>query len=274
MLAAYLNSLRESFNRRMGLILIGLAVVLAISFNMIVHIKPLPNGMSMVLFGQKMLGPGSLATPALLITEVRIVGIGASVLFWVLLSILATAPLLASTLDRGWLELTLSKGVSRWEIFLGRYLGGVTLYLLSVIIATVPLAIRVQIMTGEKIWVLFPALLIETFAFASLLSLAALGSVPQMGAAPPILLSLVVSIISPILAFRQQGIYQLLTSNTSHFIVDWMYRILPKTSELDGMCTDFIQEHHVVSWYPFWSTGIFTVVVLALTLWLLHRKSL
>lgn len=272
MLAAYLNSLRESFNRRMGLVLIGLAIVLAITLNLIIHVKPLLDGTTMVMLGQRMLGPGSMATPALLITEMRLVGV--SGFFWALLSILATAPLLASTLDRGWLELTLSKGVSRWEIFMGRYLGGVTLYLVSVLVATLPLAIRLRFATGVSIWPLFIAILIEAFGFAALLSLAATASVPQLGAAPPILLSLVVSIISPILAYRDKGLYQLLTSNTSHFIVDWMYRILPKTAELETMATDFIQEHHVATWYPFWTTGVFIVIVMALSLWLLHRKSL
>jgi ABC-type transport system involved in multi-copper enzyme maturation permease subunit len=270
MIAAYFNSLKEAFNRRMGAVLIGLAAVMAIALNWVVHIRPLPGGESMILLGNKMLGPASIATPGLLTIEVQLAG----GFFWLLLSILATAPLLSATLDRGWLELTFSKGVSRWELMVGRYLGGVTLYLVSVIIAMMPLAIRLWVATHTSPMPFVLTMLIQSFAFASLLSLAALASVPQMGAAPPILLSLAMSIISPILAFRERGIYQLLTSNTSRFILDWMYRIFPKTSELEAMSTTYLQDHHVQTWFPFWTTGVFTIVVMALTLWALHRKSL
>ncbi|HLX00127.1 MAG TPA: hypothetical protein VKR82_15915 [Candidatus Acidoferrales bacterium] len=270
MYASYLNSLLEAFSRRMGLVLIGFALMWAVVFNLLVHFIPLKDGSSMVYLAQRMMGPGSLAQPALL-------GIGAEItggLFWMLLSILAAAPLLSSTLDRGWLELTLSKGTARWRVFLGRYLGGCTLYLASVVIACMPLEVRFWWKTGIGPWPLLVAMLIQTFIFASLLSLAALAAVPQMGPAPPILLSLMVAILSPVLAARKIGLYQILTSNWSRELIDWMYRILPKTQELQGASTIFIRDRAIQSWYPFWSTGIFMAVMIALALWLLHRKSL
>ena len=55
--------------------------------------------------------------------------------------------------------------------------------------------------------------------------------------------------------------------------VDWAYRILPKCSELQDLCASFIQSGKIASWWPVWSTGVFTLVVVGLTLWLLHRKS-
>lgn len=270
MYASYVNSLMEAFSRRMGLVLIGFAVVWTIIINWIVHFIPLKDGTSMISLGPRMLGPASLGVPAVLGIGIEITG----GIFWMLISILAAAPLLASTLDRGWLELTLSKGTSRWRVFGGRYLGGCTLYLASVVIANVPLAVRFWWKTGISPWPLLVALLIQTFAFASLLSLAALASVPQMGAAPPILLGMMVSILAPVLAARKLGLYQLLTSAWSRFLVDWLYRILPKTQELQGICTVYIRDHTVEAWYPFWTTGLFTVVVMGLALWMLHRRSL
>jgi hypothetical protein len=270
MFAAYVNSLHEAFNRRMGLILVGLGILLAGALNWIVHIRPLPGGDTMVLFGNRMLGPGSLATPAIYTSELQIIG----ELFWILLSILAAAPLLASTLDRGWLELTLSKGTARWKIFLGRYFGGVSLYLAASLLAMLPLAIRMAIVTHTSIWSFIVAMLIQTYSFAALLSLAALACLPQLGPAPPVLLGIFASILAPVLQYRERGLYQVLTGSLSRHVLDWAYKIMPKTTELLGMGVTLIQEHHVDSWWPFWSTGVFTAVTLSLTLWVLQRKSL
>ena len=56
-------------------------------------------------------------------------------------------------------------------------------------------------------------------------------------------------------------------------VVDWAYRILPKSSELVDICASYVQGGKIVSWWPLWSTGLFTLAVLGLTLWLLERKS-
>jgi ABC-type transport system involved in multi-copper enzyme maturation permease subunit len=268
MLAAYLFSLRDAFNRRMALVLIGLSVVLTIVFIWITKVKYLPG--PVIFLGPRLFWAADRGVPSVL----SIVMVAISGVLWTLLGILAAAPVLSSTLDKGWVELTLSKGTSRWQILLGSYFAGVTMYFTAIVVAIVPVAVELWWRTKVSSWPLGVSILLQTFSFAALLALAAFATLPRLGAVLPILLAMAVYIVSAILAQRERLLYQFITSNVWHLVLDWLYRILPKTSEISGMAASHIQGQGITSWWPIWSTGIFLVVILSLTAWLLHRKSL
>jgi hypothetical protein len=79
---------------------------------------------------------------------------------------------------------------------------------------------------------------------------------------------------APVLANRKQMLFSLITSSWWQGVFNWAYRILPKPSELMNASTGYIQFGSVGGWFPFWTTGIFVVVMLGLTMLLLERKSL
>jgi ABC-type transport system involved in multi-copper enzyme maturation permease subunit len=268
MIPTFWNSLREAVHRRVALVLLGIAVLITIAFNLVVHVRTLPDGGSAIALGAMRLGPAVLAVPAVLAAELSQAGT-----LWFLLAIFAAAPSLASTVEKGWLEMTLSKGTSRRAVFLGQYLAGVVLYSAMFLVATFPLAIRLWWTTGVETWPVIITLLIETFSFAALLSVAALASLLQKGVALPIMATAAIWFLSPWLAKRQQSYYVFFTSHAARSVLDWVYRILPKCSELDDLCASFIRDGRIASWWPFWSTAIFAFAVLALTLRQLDRKS-
>ena len=269
MFAAYIHSVRESINKRMALVLIGLAVLFAVILFFFINIKPMNDGSSMIFAGPHMLGPASLAAPAAYSAEVSITG-G----LWLFLAIFASVPLLVSMLEKGWVELTLTKGVARWRILLGCYFSGLTLYIMTLCVAMLPTAIWLWVKTGVSCKALVVAILIETLGFASLMSLAALASMTRSGAALPIMLAVFVDILSPVLANREKGLFSLVTSPGWRGFTTWTYRILPKPFDLVTASTDYIQYRTHGTWFPFWSTGLFIIVMMGLTMWLLHRKSL
>ncbi|MGB9067818.1 MAG: hypothetical protein WCC21_04555 [Candidatus Acidiferrales bacterium] len=268
MFATYLNSLHESMSRRVALVLFGVAILIAITFNAVVHVRTLPGGAMMILVGAQPPAPPAIAVPSMLESILRATGS-----LWVLLAIFAAAPLLTATLEKGWLELTFSKGTVRWKIFLGRFLAGLTLYSLMFVLATLPVALRLWWMTGIGTWQMGIALLIQTFGFAALLAVAALVTLPQKGVALPVIAAAAIWLLTPSLAMRQETFYHIFSSHVMRGIIDWTYRILPKCSELEDMCVSFVQGRTITSWWPVWSTGVFTLMVLGTTLWLLGRKS-
>lgn len=268
MIAAYLNSLGEAVNRRMGLVMLGLSAIVAVVFNWIVRLVPLRDGSTMIMFGNRMLGPDKIAAPALFKTEAQFTG-G----LWLLLGIFAAAPLLSSTLDKGWTELTLSKGTARWRILVGRYFGGITLYFLALMITTMPLAVRIWLKTGVQPGALLISALIQCLGFGALMAVAALVTLPQTGIAVPIMVAVVVQVASPFLAQRQQIFYPIFSSQAVRGIFDWMYRILPKCYELSDLSASYIDTAFIANWWPVWSTAAFLAAVMGLTMWLLHRKS-
>src|SRR5580704_15039489 len=136
MLAAYIHSLREAINKRMALVLIGMALLFAVLLFFLISVKPLNDGTSVILLGKRMLGPASMAVPAAITAEIQITG-G----LWLFLAIFASVPLLVSTLEKGWVELTLTKGTARWKVLLGSYFSGLTLYALTLGVAMLPTAL-------------------------------------------------------------------------------------------------------------------------------------
>jgi len=268
MWTTYLNSLHESMSRRVAMVLVGVALLVAVAFNSIVHLHKSAQGAPTIAVGTQPPVAPAIAVPAVLESEVRATGA-----VWLLLAIFAAAPLLTATLEKGWLELTFSKGTARWKIFAGRFLGGLTLYSLTFALATLPVAARLWWLTRVETWQIGVALLIQTFSFAALLSVAALVTLPQKGVALPVIAATALWVLSPSLAKRQETYYQLFSSHFAREVVDWAYRILPKCSELEDLCVSFIQSDKIASWWPVWSTGLFMISILGLTLWLLRRKS-
>jgi ABC-type transport system involved in multi-copper enzyme maturation permease subunit len=268
MFATYLNALHESLSRRVAWVLLGVAILVAVGFNSVVHVRTLPGDGTTIVAGTQSSAPPAIAVPALLESELRATGT-----LWLLLAIFAAAPLMTATLEKGWLELTFSKGTSRWRIFTGRFLAGLTLYSLTFLVAAFPLAARLWWRTGIATWQVGVALLIQTFSFAALLSVAALVTLPQKGVALPIIALVTIWVLSPTLANRQETFYRIFSSHLARDIVDWGYRILPKCAELEDFCVSLIQGGRISSWWPIWSTAVFTVCVFGLTLWQLERKS-
>jgi ABC-type transport system involved in multi-copper enzyme maturation permease subunit len=268
MFATYLNSLHETLSRRVALVLFGVAILVAVAFNWLVHVRPLAEGRSELVIGAQLAAPSTIAVPEVLQSELRATGA-----LWILFSIFAAAPLLSSTLEKGWLELVFSKGTPRSRIFMGRYLAGLSIYSASFTLAVFPLALRLWWQTHVPTWQVGPALLLETLSMAALLSVAALVALPQKGVTLPIIASVAIWILSPALANRQATFYRLFASHGMREIVDGAYHILPKCSELVDVSGSFIEIGKITSWQPIWSTGFFALTVLAITVWLLERKS-
>ena len=269
MFAAYMHSVREAVNKRMALVLIGMAVLFATILYLLINITPMKDGTSMIFLGRHMLGPATLAVPAAQAQEVQITGS-----LWLLLSIFASVPLVVAALEKGWVELTLTKGVGRWKVLLGCYFSGLTLYAATLCVAMLPIATWLWIKTGVGFKPLLVAILIESLGFDSLMALATWASLTRTGAALPIMLAVFMYLFTPVLANRQQMLFQLISSPGWQGVFNWAYRILPKPSELMGSATNYIQFGHISNWFPFWSTGVFIVAMMGLTIWMLHRKNL
>jgi hypothetical protein len=269
MIASYLHSVREAIHRRMALVLIGMAILVAYLIFHIITLKPMPNGDPMLFMGRLALGPASLAVPAVLAQEVKITG-G----LWLFLAIFASTPLLVAALEKGWVELTLTKGVPRWRVFLGAYFGGLTLYAVTLGMATLPTAIWLWAKTGVGILPLVIAIGLQVFGFAALMALAAFVCTTRTGVALPIIVAVIIDFFSPLLANRDRTFFLFFTSDWTRGIINWVYRILPKNSEIVSVSESYLQYHKLGASWPFWSTGVFIVVTLALTMWVLHRKSL
>ena len=76
------------------------------------------------------------------------------------------------------------------------------------------------------------------------------------------------------LLMNRQGLYtDYIKSEFAQRALDWLYYVLPKCWELNFAAAAFIQSSAISTSWPLWTTGLFTLATLTLTLWLLERKS-
>jgi hypothetical protein len=268
MWATYWDALQEVGGRRVLLSLFGLGLVIGFLINRPFRFDTI-NGVDVIYQGPVNMGPWPLSVPATLAQISGFTG-----MFWIVLWLIAGGPLFVLTLERGWRELTFSKGTPRWQILLGRYLATTTLFVVIVLMTNAPLAARLWWHTGVSTWHIVIAVLIQAFSFTSLLAVAALASTTgEGGVTMPIVAPLGVIGLSGLL-YNRSGLYpDYITSELARRALDFLYTIFPKCMELDRTAAAFIQSSSIPTSWPVWTTGLFTLATLAFAGWVLERRS-
>jgi ABC-type transport system involved in multi-copper enzyme maturation permease subunit len=268
MLTVFWHTLRESVHRRMGLVLIVFAVLLPAAQLAFIRFETQADG-SMIAYAGRFVHRD---VPKFVQSNLQgLLQMTASL--WVFLGIFAGASLLSSYLERGATDLLLSKGVPRWQFFLGRWLGALGLFVLVIAVMNGGTAMYYWARTGVEPWRFLASLLLPTLSMAAALALMALGSLAQPNTGLLIVVAFLQMSFSQLLFSRQQGLYTVITAQWARTLIDWAYRILPKNFELVRDANRFLGTGVLDSWWSVWSTGVFIIVVLGASLWFLHRKS-
>ncbi len=269
MMAIFLRAFPELISRRVGMVLVGLALLMPALhiYGWSRSLERLPDG-SFVVHA----GPTAMPVHDFLRSDLSNQLTFAHT-FWVLLAIFATAPALTTFQERGWAELLFSKGLRRWEVLLGRYLAGLTAFAVALFfICGVP-ALYVWWTTGITQYRFFTGLGLTLLSFASLLSLMALVSVLQVNAALLVMVGFVQFTFARFLATRGE-LYVLIPWDWLKTLLDWLYYLLPKNAGLQRAATTYLTTATFVSWWLLWTTAVFAVAALAAACVLLQRKNI
>lgn len=270
MLTVLVQTLHESLYRRMGVVLLAVSLLIPgiYLYYWISNAERLPTG-EVVL----RVGPRNAPIPAEMFVRGNFRGfLEIANTLWFFLGIFAAAPLMTTFMEKGWVEMLLSKGVARWQMLLGRYVAALLVYVAALFITYVVPALYVWQTTGITQYRFLASIGITIFSFTATLALMTLLGVGQPNQALLVIVGFVQVTLSRLLAERAT-FYPLIPYQWVKTTIDWIYRLFPKSSELQRMATDYFAKATIESWWPFWSTGVFTVVTLTLALWVFHRKS-
>lgn len=188
------------------------------------------------------------------------------------LSIFSASSFIPNMLEKGNIDILLAKPISRTEIILGKFLGGVIIVTLN--IAYLIIGIWILIIAKFGIWdasILYSILTIS-FTFSVLYSLIILiGILTQSSIIAMIISYLIFFIISPILNARN-SISIFITDKLVNQIIDIFYYIVPKTSELGSITTDLVIGYKIDSYQPFVTSLIFLILNLYLSIIIFNKK--
>lgn len=169
----------------------------------------------------------------------------------VIFGVIATAGIIPSIMDRGTIDLYLSKPIARWELLLGKSLGAVAVVFLNILYFLgamwLIVGIKIGIWNAHLIWAVFQL----TFLFACLFCLVLLLGVVSRSSALPILGAfLYLLVVGAILEHREQSLYRISENVIYRGILDGLYYLLPQLSALKKSVSDQIMGN-AFDWKPF-----------------------
>ncbi|HZN03921.1 MAG TPA: ABC transporter permease [Candidatus Polarisedimenticolia bacterium] len=174
----------------------------------------------------------------------------------VMLAVFATASLVPHMLEKGTIDLLLSKPVSRPVLFVSRYLGALLVAGANLFYFVGGVGVILAIKTGVWNGGFFLSGLLMTVYFGALLAFLVLIGVLLRSTTIGIMSAAAVYFVSLIVAFPHANADwpALLTSKPARWgtqaVVEVLYHALPRTLELGNMVTALVMQRPVASWMP------------------------
>jgi ABC-type transport system involved in multi-copper enzyme maturation permease subunit len=196
-----------------------------------------------------------------------------SYLLVLIFCIISSASFIPSLVDKGNVDLILSKPLSRFTILMSKYLGAVIFVGVSLVyfIGTVWLILSLK--SGYWNFNFLFTILSLTFAFGVMYSIVVLIGLTLQSSVLAILANLfLLFVLCPLLAARETVIFTFVTSDVARFIINFFYYIFPKPGEINDITIRLIAGEHVASWQAVITSFLFCVVVMAYSTYYFSKK--
>jgi ABC-2 type transport system permease protein len=203
--------------------------------------------------------------------EVAMINI--SYLLIITFCLISVSSFIPSMLEKGNIDLLLSKPVSRTKIILAKFLGGVLLIFLSLVYLIGFVWLILSLKSGFWHIPFLYSIIWLTISFAVIYSLIILIGLISQSSILSILISLfLVFIICPLLAVREDVIFSLITNSTAQFVINFFYYILPKTSDINNITMEMITGEPIKSYMPVYSSLLFMLTALSASVLYFKKK--
>ena len=193
------------------------------------------------------------------------------------LSIFATASILPNTMEKGSIDLLLSKPVSSHEILAGKIAGSLLIVFLNIVYYIIGMWLIFGVRTG--FWNMgFLAVTVSiTYTFVVLYGpMLVIGIASRSSALTIILLYVFLFLLSPILEGRE-AISQLASSDALKTILDIVYYPLPKPDALSNLSNNLVLNpasswSSVIDFMPVWTSALSALGFYTLAFYLFRKK--
>jgi len=191
-----------------------------------------------------------------------------------LLAIFSTASFIPNMLEKGNIDLLLSKPVSRPQLLFGKFLGGFLVVLLNLTFLVAGVWLVIAVRFGAFNFPFLTIILSVSFTFAVLYSIMILlGVVTQGSMAGMMVAYFIFLILSPLLSAGRNQLGEFITSDILKGIIDFFYYIIPKTAELMGNITiDLALGKGINNWQPVLTSFAFMAAAITYAVYIFNKK--
>jgi ABC-type transport system involved in multi-copper enzyme maturation permease subunit len=175
-------------------------------------------------------------------------------------------------LEKGSIDLLLSKPVSRSQIILGKFFGGSLMVLVNVAYLMIGIWFLIGLKFGAWDASMLYTIVSITFAFMVLYAMIILIGIATRSSVLAMMLTyLIFFIFSPLLLARDK-IYMLFDNKLLEYIIDGVYYILPKTQELGIITGGIAQGDGITDYQPILTSLLFLILNLFLSIIIFNKK--
>ncbi len=218
----------------------------------------------------------TMATDMIMVSVLDIFWTVVSVMLYfmtVCVGVFATTGFITSQMEKGTIDLLLSKPVPRWLYIIGRYVGSVSIILLEVIWFVIGMWCVVSLSTGTWHVAFLASIFFIMLGFAGIYSVVVLISVLSRSSALSIVIGIGLYFISLLIA-GAKGIEKLVSTeskSTLSYIADVLYYVFPQTSDMSGNMKNAILGNPI-EWMPVALILGLTTVYISLSVYAFNKK--
>jgi ABC-type transport system involved in multi-copper enzyme maturation permease subunit len=264
-LALILGTLREAIAKKIFIGFFAISTIIILVFLFVVNVDSV-EGMVDVM--------GSSGDDAMkhLVIGFQIVMLEISHLLIITFCLISVSSFIPSMLEKGNIDLLLSKPISRANIILGKFTGGVILVFLSVVYLIGFVWLILSAKSGYWHFPFLYSILWLTLSFAVIYSLVIFLGLTTRSTILTIIITLfLVFVITPFLAGRE-NIFTIINNDVIKFIINFFYYIFPKPLDIDKICANIITGEPIKSYQPLITSLLFMIAMLSVSILYFKKK--
>ena len=262
------STLREAMSKKVFLFFMGISAVVLI-IQLIIF--------SLISADQliKAVDPMGLKIPMhQIVSSFEMMVVSPLAVLGLLLAIFSSSSFIPTMLEKGNIDLLLSKPVSRTELVLGKYLGGLLVVFINVFFLVFGVWLIISIKFGFWDPAFLSISLVITFTFAVLYSIIVLFGIITQGSVFGMMMAyFTFLILSPLLLNVKEKFLVAIDNVLLKNLIITCYYIVPKTSELMGsQLINITAGKEIVTFQPVITSLVFLIFMLLFSILIFRKK--
>ncbi len=267
-----LSTLREAMARKVFLFFLGISEIVIIVLALITSLTDTSSILGNIgnISRQNKLGTNGIGS---MVTMFEIVIINSIANLGLLLAIFSSASFVPVMLEKGNIDLLLSKPISRAQLLWGKYFGGILVVLINITFLIIGIWFIISLKFSYWNFAVLWSILLITFAYATLNAIIVLFGVMTKSSILGMMTAyFIYLILSPFLLATKDRMLPFLENKVLNTILDGFYYIIPKTSEIFGKDIFNLASGTNIELQPIISSFLFLVFIMILSVEIFKRK--
>jgi len=181
--------------------------------------------------------------------------------FIVFFSLVSTSSFIPSMLEKGTIDLLISKPISRINILFSKFLGAVIFMFISMVFLLGSIWLILSLKSGYWDFTFLLSIPMITVTFAIMYSIVVLVGLTTQSSIISILVNFfLMFVLCPILSIREGMIFTFVQNSAVQYVFNFFYWILPKSGEIKDIVTSIMLDKKINFWMTTMNveTGDFT----------------